>query len=141
MIETKPAQHFAIQELVPEEVFLARGQRAWQLIDNRLIENYDALREQLGTPITINDWTSGGNRSASGLRVPGMAHFSLYSMHTFGKAGDSVCSIPAQDIRNMIKAGEIEMPHPACFEEFDGMSWFHMDVRNFSNGHTYFFKP
>ena len=48
MIESYKAKKFTIEELVPEVVFNDRGQKAWQLIDNRLIANLDSLREQVG---------------------------------------------------------------------------------------------
>jgi hypothetical protein len=147
MIKAHKAIHYDVREFVPESVYLDRGEKAWQLIDIRLVENYDALKENLcrlygrDIAVTINDWLWGGSRVASGLRIPGQAHYSRYSQHPFGRAGDSVCEIPAQDIRDHIKAEEIVLPHAACFEEFDGMGWLHMDVRNMINGHTYFFKP
>ena len=146
MINHQTAQYFKIQELVPESIYKLRGKKAWQLIDERLIANLDCIKEQLETiynrkiPITVNDWLWGGNRVASGLRVPGQKEYSETSQHKLGKAVDFKCEIPAHDIRNLIRHGSIILPYPACFEEFNGMSWVHMDVRNFVNGQVYFFK-
>ncbi len=52
MIESHKAKKFIIQELVPEVVFNDRGDKAWQLMDIRLLANLDALREQVGVPMT-----------------------------------------------------------------------------------------
>jgi len=138
MIKSHKAKRFIIEELVPEVVFKDRGQRAWQLIDHRLIANLDSLREQVGVPMTCNNWLNGGKRTQSGLRVPGQSYYSKYSQHSFGRAVDLVCSIDAEEIRQRIKDKIIILPHPATFEE--GVNWLHMDVRN-NNQHTYFFQP
>jgi len=138
MINSHTAKHFIIQELVPESVYEARGEKAWQLIDIRLIENADSLRQQLGVSLTCNTWQWGGHRAQSGLRVHGMSYYKPYSQHTFGRALDLICTIKAQDIRELIRSKEIILPHPACFEDGESITWLHMDVRNLSNGHTYF---
>ena len=60
MIEALKAKHFRIEEYVPEAVFRDRNEKAWQLIDIRLIQNMDSLKDQLEDiydrkiPITIN---------------------------------------------------------------------------------------
>jgi len=141
MIESFKAKHFVIEELVPEVVFDDRGEKAWQLIDHRLIANLNSLREQVGAPMTCNNWHLGGpgrKRTQSGLRVVGQPYHKIYSQHSFGRAVDLICSVPANEIRQRIKDKKIILPHPATFEE--GVSWLHMDVRN-NDQHTYFFKP
>ena len=134
----KTCKHFIIQELVPAPVFHERGERSFELLDTRLLENLDALREQLDTPLTVNDWHRDGKRTQSGLRQYGSNYYSNYSQHTFGRAADIICGIDAEEIRRRIREGEIILPHPACFEL--GVSWVHMDVRN-SDEHVRFFNP
>lgn len=139
-IQSYKAKHFVIQELVPSQVYTERGAKAWQLIDERLIKNMDALRDALGFPVTCNNWHTGGKRTQSGLRIVSQKHWSPYSLHPFGKASDTICEMPAHLIRRKIKSGKIILPYPACFEL--GVSWLHMDVRNFNNkGQHYFFYP
>lgn len=137
MIKSKQASKFTIEELVPETVFNQRGEKAWQLIDTKLIENLDALRSQLGVPMTCNNWANGGSRQESGLRIVGQEYYSPYSQHSFGRAVDLVCSIGSNEIRRMIRNKEIMLPHAATFES--GVPWLHMDVRNMLNDQTYFF--
>ena len=142
MIEARQAKHFHITELVPENVYEARGAKAWQLIDIRLIANIDALRSQINAPMTINNWYTGGNRTQSGLRIVGQPYYSPYSQHTFGRAVDMICSIDAKEIRRRLREKQIILPHPCVIEEFDKdgeISWLHMDVRN-QNQHVYFMR-
>ena len=137
MINSFKSKHFGIHELVPEVVFNEMGNRAWQLIDHRLIAIIDSIREQLNTPMTCNNWHSGGARNQSGLRIVGQPHYRPYSQHSFGRAVDLICSIPAEEIRQRIKDKVILLPHPATFENTG--NWLHVDVRNMSNSATYFF--
>lgn len=137
MIESLTAKYFKIQELVPKSVYDARGDKAWQLLDHRLIVNADDLRMQLGVSVTCNNWHIGGNRDQSGLRIPGQSYYKPYSQHSFGRALDLICEIPAEETRRRIKEGDIILSYPATFEK--GVNWLHMDVRNMKNGHTYFF--
>ena len=39
-------EYFALYELVPEEVYLERGEKAWELLDKRLLITLDRLRER-----------------------------------------------------------------------------------------------
>lgn len=143
MIESRSAKYFDIREYVPETVFEARGQKAWQLIDYRLIVNMDALRHQLGVPVTINNWHTGGSRSQSGLRIVGQPYYKPYSQHSFGRAADAVCEVSASTIREMLRSKEIMLPHACVIEEFNSkgeeISWLHMDVRN-QTEHLYFMR-
>lgn len=56
--------HFKIQELVPPAIFEARGEKAWELLDERLLITLDRLRDRFG-PITVNNWHSGKDREWS----------------------------------------------------------------------------
>jgi hypothetical protein len=52
------AKYFKIHELVPPKVYQVRGEKAWQLIDPKLISLIDALREEFGSA-TINNYIVG----------------------------------------------------------------------------------
>ena len=82
-------KHFKIQELVPPEVFKIRGEKAWELLDERALITLDAIRNRYGTTI-VNDYDNGGKRKWSGLRTSESPYFSPYSQHTFGRAFDCV---------------------------------------------------
>lgn len=120
--------HFTIEEFVPPIMFDRFGQEAWRYVDPRLVENFNSLRSQIEQSIVINNWHAGGERSASGIRLPGMSHYSMWSAHSFGMAGDGISSMPAEEIRQGIISGAILLPHPVRLEA--GVSWLHMDVMN-----------
>tara|TARA_R110000772_G_scaffold184459_4_gene295477 strand:+ start:3457 stop:3888 length:432 start_codon:yes stop_codon:yes gene_type:complete len=130
-------KHFCIEELVPPEVFEARGEKAWELLDDRLLYAIDALRNEFG-PATINNYKWGGDRTQSGLRTAGSAYFSPYSQHTFGRAADMLFkSTDVNDIRDWLKSDEGLDVEPTNAEWLeikgieDGVSWLHIDTRNF----------
>lgn len=123
---------FAITELVPQEIWLARGEKAWQLFDVRFLENLDELAIQLGVPLVINNWKIGGPRQWSGLRIHGCPYFSQTSQHTYGRAADplingKVSLVEADAAREKIASREIILPHPCTFEV--NVGWLHMDTR------------
>ena len=121
-------KYFEIQELVPPQVYAERGDKALQLLDRRLLDNLDTLRLQLDVPLTVNNWHWGGDRKYSGLRVYGSEHWGMYSQHSFGRAADVICEVPAEEIRQKIRSREIILPW-AVHVELD-VDWLHMDVRN-----------
>ena len=122
------SEYFTIQEFVPKSVYLDRGEKAWQLMDLHLLENYYALRKQLGVPITLNDWAWGGKRHWQGLRSADSSDYKVYSQHSFGRGGDAdIKDIPANEVRQQIRDRRIVLPHPATFEV--NVSWLHMDTR------------
>lgn len=49
------SKYFTTQELVDEEVYSLLGDNAIKLIDDRLIETIDAVREILGVPLICNN--------------------------------------------------------------------------------------
>jgi len=53
--------YFKIQELVPSAIFNRRGEKAWELMDGRVLITLDRLRERYGL-FTVNNWLSGEYR-------------------------------------------------------------------------------
>ncbi len=131
------AKYFSIEELVDRETFKKRGDKAWQLIDDRLIYMIDALREKFG-PITINNWNMGGDREWSGLRTSKSPYYSAYSQHTFGRAADLIFknALPCA-VRMEILDNKDKYPYITGVEL--DISWVHIDIRNAQQYYT--FKP
>jgi len=130
-------KHFIIQELVDPDTYKIRGNKAWQLLDDRLLRTLDNLRERYGS-ITINNWKWNGERKWSGLRTAGSPWHSTYSQHSFGRAADCLFKdITAQEVRDDITAN----PHNPTFQFInsyeDNTSWLHFDVRNCDRILTY----
>ena len=81
-------EYFAIHELVPPKVFQEWGEKAWELLDERLLITLDRLRRRYG-PMTVNNYYWGKEREWSGLRTKDSPFYSRYSQHTFGRAAYS----------------------------------------------------
>lgn len=131
-------EHFAIQELVPRAVYEARGEKAWEVLDDRALRVLDLLRKRYG-PITVNNWHTGGDREWSGLRTPESPWFSPYSQHTFGRAFDCIFSnTTAEQVRKDILADpDSELARLITSMEL-GTSWLHFDVRNTKRIKTFY---
>lgn len=124
------SKYFSIQELVPKAIYAARGEKAWELIDERLIKTLDFIKERfpLGT-ITVNNWKWGGDREWSGLRTPVSPYYSETSQHAYGRAIDAVFSrYTAEQIRKDILKNPSLYPHIKGVEL--DVSWLHIDTRN-----------
>ena len=133
MIHT--ARDFIIVELVPPQVYQDRGEKAWELVDARVVITLDQLRERFG-PITVNNLLSGGNRMRSGLRTKGCPYGTEYSQHQFGRAADCLFSkVTTEKVRQSIFYSPDDFPFINSVEL--GTSWLHFDVRNCNRIKTY----
>ena len=127
-------KHFKIQELVSPEIFNQRGNKAVELIDPRLLETMDTLREELGRPITANNWIYGGVFTQRGLRDRSFyktdkAYQDSLSQHKFGRACDfDVKGLSAKQVNQFIIDNKDKFPY-ISFIEVD-CNWTHIDVRN-----------
>ncbi|WP_051294906.1 hypothetical protein [Maridesulfovibrio bastinii] len=138
-------KHFRIEELVYpgfHEAHKHRGNLIWLAFDVRVLKTADRLRERYGK-MTVNDWCWGGDRTESGLRAMTTGTGAALSQHKFGRALDCIfADCTADEVRaDMRRKGFFEPHFPAsnfdaefvgitCIEEFEGMGWFHFDVRN-----------
>ena len=130
-------EHFEIHELVPPNVFAERGERAWELLDERLLISLDLLRKRFG-PMTVNNYYWGKDREWSGLRTSDSPYYSRFSQHSFGRAADCLFkNKTAEEVRKEI----INNPDDPDFELIGsvelGVSWLHFDVRNCERIKTY----
>lgn len=139
---TITAKHFDIRELVPEQVYLDRGDKAWELLDDRAILTLDALREHFG-PMIVNNWHMFNHpswtpklRQWAGLRTSDSPWGTQYSQHQFGRAFDVIFrDWRSKDVRAYILANPDKFPYIGSLEL--GVSWFHFDVRNCERIKTY----
>ena len=89
----KAKKYFNIKELVDKTVYDKHGERAWKFIDPLALECLIVVREGLGKPMTVSNWSYGGSFSQRGLRhnmsslVKNKTYLYL-SAHIFGKAFD-----------------------------------------------------
>ena len=129
-IDQYRCKHFKLHELVPRETFEKRGNKAWELIDVRVLITIDNLRERYGS-MTINNWSWGGDREWSGLRTPDSPWYSTYSQHTYGRAADCIFQdTTAELVRQDILADKNHSDFELINSLELGTSWLHFDVRN-----------
>ena len=130
---------FKIHELVPPDVYNERSDKAWQLLDSRLLITLDRMRMRYG-PITVNNYFWGHDRKYSGLRTPDSEHYSPTSQHTFGRAADCIFREIGVDV---VRTDILEHPYDTEFQHINAIeldtSWLHFDVRNCDRVMT--FKP
>ena len=131
-------ENFSIHELVPPNVFYNRGEKAWELLDERLLITLDSLRSRYGQ-MTVNNYYWGKNREWSGLRTSDSPYYSAFSQHTFGRAADCLFSgISAEEVRQDILANPQDDDFKLIGSLELGVSWLHFDVRNCDRIKTYY---
>jgi len=125
------SKYFKIQEFVPPEMIEAKGEsKCWEYVDIGLMKTFDQLKEDFpkGT-ISLNTWLWGGDRKASGIRMPESDYYNFYSMHPWGKAGDALFSgYFVETVRQYILDNPNKYPYVKGMEL--GTAWLHVDTRN-----------
>ena len=124
------SKYFKIHELVPPKLYKKRGKKAWYLIDPRLVETIDTIKELFPKgSMSINDYFWGGKRTQSGIRLGSSKYYSNSSLHSYGMAIDAVFSkYDVEKVRQFIIDNPDKFPHIKGIET--GISWLHIDVRN-----------
>ena len=132
-------KYFEIHELVPPKVFVQRGEKAWELLDDRLLITLDRLRVRYGS-MTVNNYFWGGDRKWSGLRTPDSPYYREFSQHSFGRAADCIFkNYTADHIQKEIQKRckfDTNLEHINSIEL--GVTWVHFDVRNCKQLKTYY---
>lgn len=141
--------YFNIKELVDEATFKRHGENAWQFICPMLQETMLILRENIGKPITVNNWGNKGGFTQRGLRHNRSEmvkdKISIYlSAHMMGKGVDfNVKGMTASEVRAWIVANQDLFPYKIRLERnFKGkeITWIHLDVfQNDKNPKIYLF--
>lgn len=137
---TKKCKWFELHELLPPEV--CRGEEGWKLIDDKLKETIDCLREEIiQAPLICNTWHMGGSRKWSGYRTKDCPVGAARSQHKSGRAVDLLCyKYTAEQMRQMILDKQDMLPYPIRME--DGVNWLHVDVkpRDYKGDKVYLFS-
>ena len=86
-------KYFDIKELVDINVYQLHKEDSIRFFDPRLIETIEWIRENIASPITINNWDSGGSFTQRGLRhnrssLVRNKHRIYLSAHVLGMAFD-----------------------------------------------------
>jgi len=131
----KVSNNFVIQEFIPPQIYsmFGGGERCLWYIDRRIILATQLLRDILGSPLTANNWHTGGPYSERGYRIPNTKTGAKFSQHKFGRAVDlsSDKYTPAQMLEamraNFDKFKEIGILTVENLEFTP--TWLHMDCR------------
>lgn len=134
---------FVIQELVPPDVFNARGASAIELLDQRLLDVLGQLRRDYG-PLIVNNWHTGGQFKYRCYRGPDCTIGAARSYHKQGMAIDCHSPrLPTETIRKEVIA-KAATAHPvySLIGGIElGVGWLHVDVRPRVGGKALTFYP
>lgn len=127
------SKYFLIKQLVPPDVYAARGDTAWELFAPELITTIDQVYEYFGR-YTINNWHTGGKFKESGYRSPDSKTGAPKSQHKKGRAVDAKpLDVSPQFMYAEILKNPKAFPLLTTLEDISytsaGAGWVHVDVR------------
>lgn len=127
----KISEHFDLREFVDPLTYLIRGEKSAELVDIRLVNLVQFIRDYFGKPVTINNWHTGGQYKESGLRAQGSKTGAFYSQHKFGRAADlKIEGLEPEYVRNVIRKNWPKFrAYGLTTIEKDTPTWVHIDVR------------
>lgn len=128
----KVSKNFYLSEFIHPSFFEIKGVNPIWFIDPRVFSMAQALRDRFNKPVIINDWTSKGNYSLSGLRPFSSRVGAPLSQHKYGRAIDpKVIGIDALDVQLDI-LGNWQYYQEAGLTTIEDSTptWTHMDCRN-----------
>ena len=138
-------KHFKIKEIFPPEILdkyvpLYGEEFVWSFMDERILRIADWLREGLGKPMTINDYSWGGRFSGRGYRSNLYTRRLYASQHLHGRAIDFIVDgMTVKEVHAWIDAHKDELPCSIWVENKKGMTWIHIDVRYSNKPKVYYF--
>lgn len=135
------SENFYLDEFIDPSTYAARGARAIELIDMRIVYACQYIRDHLGA-VTVNNWASGGQYRLSGLRPFNTTTGAKFSQHKYGRAADiKVAGKTPAEVHEFIKANAqyfIERQWITTLEELqDTPTWTHIDCRYTGKDHLY----
>lgn len=128
-------KYFKAEELLP------KGVTDTSLLDPRLLQLIDEVREILGVPCTINNYAQGGTRQWCGLRTAECTIGAPKSQHRLGRAADiHPVGMTAEDARKKIKEALAAGKLKNLGGVENAVSWLHVDVRPRVKGKVVWFN-
>ncbi|MDK2909652.1 MAG: hypothetical protein PWR20_1219 [Bacteroidales bacterium] len=127
----KVSKNFVIQEFVGPAIINARGEKAIQLLDYRIILIAQFIRDYFGRPMTINNWHIGGHFTERGFREPQTHTGAPFSQHKFGRAIDfTLDGLSPEEIRTeILKNQQLFLEKGLTCIEAKTPTWVHIDCR------------
>jgi uncharacterized protein YcbK (DUF882 family) len=132
-------KYFAVQELVPPQIYKARGVHAITVFDARILYSLDQIREHYGAKIRVNDWHQGGQFTQRGFRTAQQVGAEL-SQHRFGRAVDfDIAGVTAEEFRSDVRTGKLSCRLTYVTRIEDDTSWIHIDCASVPGTDIVFF--
>lgn len=133
----KISLHFNLEEFIDPVTFSEKGADSIHCIDVKLIEIAELLRSITGHPVTINDWSTGGQYKESGLRRMDSPTGAKHSAHKEGKAIDcKVDGMSAPAVHALVLANESKF-YDAGVRQMEDIAfsptWTHLSTRGTDN--------
>ena len=127
--------HFTVQEFIPPEIYNEMGDKSIGLMDTKMIETANSLREYFGT-MFINTWSFNGKYRYRGIRPTNLRsdpitgeRFARRSQHYFGNAIDfHFKDVTIEEAFNEIINNRFLFPHVHRLEG-NATTWIHVDCR------------
>ena len=124
--------HFYLAEFVPKEIYRQFGDNSIRFLDRRLIAVCEWIRVEIAKPITINNWSTGGQFNYSGFRPPDCTIGAKLSSHKRGTAADlHVQGMTPKEVMKFIQDNWIHLKELglSTVESTDyTVSWNHISV-------------
>lgn len=142
------AKNFSVWEFVPKSVYDKFGEQSRHFINDKLIIVAQELRNDLGKPLYINTWGSGGDLHYRGYRPPFSRIGALLSQHKFGQAMDVSSNVPHYNIYDCImdrqkkyyELGVRRIENPEATRG-NHLGWIHLDTLNVGAEKIHTFNP
>jgi hypothetical protein len=146
MNRIKVTENFYLDELVPPEIYSQRGEKSIALLDMRIVNGLQHLRELANVPFTINNWINKGIFDERGLRLPNTRTGAKWSQHKYGRAIDiDPQGMSIAGLFGILKANEkyfIERQWITAIENIEyTRTWLHIDCRYTGLDHFYIVNP
>lgn len=129
----KAGKYFVLQEFINPNDFEAHKENSIDLIDPKIVQIANFLREDIGKPVTINNWHTGGSYKESGLREKNTKTGALKSAHKDGKAIDpKVVGMLGNDWYEYVKKNAKKLYQLGLRRIEDrkiATTWCHMDTK------------
>lgn len=140
----KVSKNFYLEEFVPRDMYEKHGDKCIHLVDDRVIEIAQRLRDEFGVMVA-NTWHNFTKPNESEIKYRGWRpwdHKSAgFSAHKFGRAIDLIS--PKRDTEEMRQ--HIIDHHKEKFSIIrrieDKVSWLHLDVANTMSDDLIVFNP
>ena len=142
MREYYKPKFFKTEELVDPDTFAAFGERSLMFLDIRVLKLIDAIRIYFNSPMTINNWHTGGGFKNRGFRNPKSTVGASYSQHRFGRAIDfDVRGKSAEQVRQIILKNQHIYPFTEITRMELGINWVHVDIAMTDQQNIFTFYP